>query len=88
MIDRASAWLLAHPATHAVLGMLAIVSFFAWVNWVTWRRTPADWARYQLEKPRRALALRISRALFPHLRKFFPQLAPFLPPTDPPELGS
>lgn len=60
--------------------MLALALVGAWTNWVTWRPTPEAWATYQREHPRRAQWLRISRAIFPHVRKLFPQLFP--PPSS------
>ncbi len=80
MIETIRTWLAAHPIIRGALYMISIPIFFAWVNWVTWKETPEEWERYQREHPILAYLLRASRRIFPHLRKFFPQLAPFLPP--------
>lgn len=76
------AWMSEHPV---ITGTFLTVLFGAWVNWATYKRTPTEWAQYQQEHPWKALAIRLSRIAFPHLRKI-PQLAPFFP-QDPPASG-
>lgn len=73
------AWLAAHP----ILTMIIVVAVGAFVNWVTYKRTPAAWKAYEAAHPRRAAFIRIMRVVFPHLRKI-PAIAVFLPPPDPP----
>lgn len=82
MLHTIEAFLAAHPVVRGVLWMIAIAAAGSWVNWVTWKPTPEEWEAYQAAHPTRVKWLRISRAIFPHLRKI-PALAPFLAPPPP-----
>jgi uncharacterized membrane protein YjjB (DUF3815 family) len=77
-------WLASHPVVRGALYTLLVACAGAWVNWITFKRTEAEWAAYEAAKPRRAAAIRFSRAIFPHLRKI-PAIAAFLP--APPSAG-
>jgi hypothetical protein len=39
---------------------------------VTFKRTPEEWAAYEKANPRSAAVIRVSRIIFPHLRKLIP----------------
>lgn len=85
MLAAIETWLAAHPVVRGALIMLAIAVLGAVYNWVTYKRTPEEWARYQLEYPWRAFVIRVMRIVFPHLRKI-PALKPFFP--DAPTSGT
>lgn len=72
------AWLAAHPVARGMLTMLAIPLVGVFFNWATWKRTPEEWALYQVVHPNLSRLIKITRAVLPHLRKI-PSLAPFLP---------
>jgi hypothetical protein len=74
-------FLAAHPVVQGILSMLLLALVGAYFNWVTFKRTPEEWEAYQKAHPRLAMVIRVSRAIFPHLRKI-PALAPFLPPAE------
>jgi hypothetical protein len=84
MLSTLSAWFAAHPMVKGALLALLAAVVGAFINWVTYKPTEADWAAYQLEHPRLALMIRICRAVFPHLRKI-PAIAAWFPPDDPPK---
>lgn len=75
------AWLNAHPIASGALYMVLVAVVGAFINWVTYKRTPKAWAMYELAYPRRAALIRVCRAIFPHLRKV-PALAPFFAAAD------
>lgn len=75
------AWLAAHPVIQGVLWSLVVVLVGALFNWVSYKRTPEEWAAFDKASPRLAKFVRVMRILFPHLRKI-PALAPFIPPAD------
>ncbi len=75
-------WLEAHPVLRGALWMVLLALAGTFVNWVTYKRSDAEWELYQLAHPRRAMLIRVCRAVFPHLRKI-PQLAALFPPDDP-----
>jgi hypothetical protein len=74
-------WIATHPvlATFVILPLVGAV-----MNWLTWFESEAAWKAYEVRHPQRARAVRILRALFPHLRKAFPALKEILPPSGPP----
>lgn len=87
MLAAIETWLAAHPVVRGALFAILVAVAGAFVNWVTYKRTEEEWARYQAEHPRLALLIRICRAIFPHLRKI-PALAPFFPTPESKRGGS
>lgn len=71
-------WFAAHPVARGAAYAVGIAFAGAFVNWVTFKRTAEEWDKYQAAHPRLAQLIRLSRAVFPHLRKI-PALAPFIP---------
>jgi small-conductance mechanosensitive channel len=72
MYQSIALWLAAHPVVRGALWMLAIGLAGTFYNWVTFKRTPEEWAAYEKANPRKAAVIRISRIIFPHLRKLVP----------------
>lgn len=78
MLAAIETWLAAHPVVRGALWMLLLAVAGAFINWVTYKRTPEEWASYELAHPRRAMVIRVCRIVFPHLRKI-PALRPLFP---------
>lgn len=68
-------WLAANPWVYP----LVIPAFGAFVNWILWMPNSEEWAKTEQAHPRFAAFVRFMRAVFPHLRKAYPQLAAFAP---------
>lgn len=71
-------WFAGHPILEGVAWAMLVALVGAFVNWVTYKRTPEEWAAYQLAHPWRATLIRICRVIFPHLKKI-PQIAALFP---------
>ena len=84
MFATIDAFLLAHPAVRGVFYVLGFIAMGALYNWVTFKRTAAEWDAYAAAHPKRAAFIRFMRAVFPHLRKI-PALAPFIPADESPK---
>lgn len=58
------------PALLAALVTLVVLpTIGALVNWMLWWDTPERWDAFAAEHPKQASAIRLLRAVFPHLRK-------------------
>jgi hypothetical protein len=68
-------WLAANPWVWP----LVVPMLGAAVNYVLWLPDAEEWQKVERQHPRFAAFVRFMRAVFPHLRKAYPQLAAFVP---------
>ncbi len=80
-----AAWLEAHPVLVTICTIFLLPLVGAILNWVYWFPSIEAWKAYEVAHPQRARWIRLTRAIFPHLRKAFPALKEILPPSGPPD---